>query len=381
MAKLIIIIITSVLFIYITTQEKFIEIIDNHHGCSLYLDVFIGQPKQGSTLEINTNKITSFIDGKLFNHTLSKSGTLLEKVPQIIEGRVQNTIKYSDTISFENDIIIDNFLLYIVNDTLYLSERDKNIAFGYSFNDTAFSLIHMLYQKQLISHKKFGFVFTYYRGWIQKNIFLGSIPLDRLTGYQYHTSLDVKHKQIGWNVCMKKVKINNNYLYLTNTVVIINTVQFYTIFNNEIFDLLCATTLSPYLQNKKCERFDKISHSYVRCYDQDIMDNLGMITFYFDNDQVINMNIKLFFRFLTPYYLCYIGRDNENQDTFEVGIEFLQKFNVTEFDYENGKIHLYSNTFSFDKEYNSLITTITLCVSLMCLCMCIFIYISKRINL
>jgi hypothetical protein len=73
-----------------------------------------------------------------------------------------NTIKYSDIISFENDITIDNFLLYIVNDTLYLSEPDKNIAFGYSFNDTTFSFIHMLYQKQLISHKEFGFVFTYY---------------------------------------------------------------------------------------------------------------------------------------------------------------------------------------------------------------------------
>ena len=180
---------------------------------------------------------------------------------------------------------------------------------------------------------------------------------------------------------MKKVKINNNYLYLTNTVVIVNTAQFYTIFNSKIFDLLCATALSPYLQNKKCERFDRIALSYVKCYARNVVNNLGMITFYFDNERAINMNIKLFFMCFTIYCSCSIGRDNENQNTFEVGVEFLQKFNITEFDYENGKIYLYSDTFSFDKEYNSLITTLTLCVSLMCLYMCIVIYISKRINL
>ena len=42
----------------------------------------------------------------MFNHTLSESGTILEKVPQIIGDRVRNTIKYSDIISFENDITI-----------------------------------------------------------------------------------------------------------------------------------------------------------------------------------------------------------------------------------------------------------------------------------
>ena len=42
----------------------------------------------------------------MFNHTLSESGTILEKVPQIIRDRVKNTIKYSDIISFENDITI-----------------------------------------------------------------------------------------------------------------------------------------------------------------------------------------------------------------------------------------------------------------------------------
>lgn len=50
MVKLIIIMIL-VLFIYITAQEKFIEIIDDHHSYSLYLDVFIGQPKQLNTLK------------------------------------------------------------------------------------------------------------------------------------------------------------------------------------------------------------------------------------------------------------------------------------------------------------------------------------------
>ena len=179
---------------------------------------------------------------------------------------------------------------------------------------------------------------------------------------------------------MKKVKINKNYLYLTNTVVIVNTAQFYMVLNNEIFDSFCDTVLSPYLQNKTCERFDEVKRSYVKCYNKEIVDNLGMINFYFDNDRVINMNITLFFKCFGDLCFSYIGSDNTKQGTFEVGYNFLKIFNATEFDYENGKIHLYSDIFTFNKEYNPLITIITLCISLICFCMCIVIYISKRIN-
>ena len=379
MAKLVIL--TSILFIHITTQDKFIELIDQHYDDSLYLDMFLGQPQQDYQLQINTNKITSFINSDKFNQTQSTSGTVIEMVPQIINNTVHNTIKYSDKISFENNESIDNFLFYIVNGTEYLPRWDEGIAFGYSFNDTAFSFIHLLYQQQLISHKKFGFVLTKTRKGKRANIFLGSIPLDRLTGYQYNTSLNVKHEQIEWNVCMKKVKINKKYLHLTNTVVIVNTAQFYMVLHNEIFDLFCDTVLSPYLQNKTCERFDEVKRSYVKCYDKNIVDNLGMINFYFDNNQVINMNITLFFKCFGNLCFSYIGGDTTKQGTFEVGYNFLKIFNATEFDYENGKIHLYSDTFTFNKEYNnSLITIITLSVSLMCMCMCIVIYISKRIN-
>ena len=67
MAKLVIL--TSILFIHITTQDKFIELIDQHYDDSLYLDMFLGQPQQDYQLQINTNKITSFINSDKFNHT------------------------------------------------------------------------------------------------------------------------------------------------------------------------------------------------------------------------------------------------------------------------------------------------------------------------
>ena len=59
---MLIIIITSIVFIYITTQDKFIELIDEHYDDFLYLDMYLGQPKQDYQLQINTNKITSFIN-------------------------------------------------------------------------------------------------------------------------------------------------------------------------------------------------------------------------------------------------------------------------------------------------------------------------------
>lgn len=370
-------IIISTLFIFIITENKFIEAIDEKYDDYLYLDLCFGNPKQEYQLKINTNKITSFINSAKFNKTQSISGKEIEIVPQIIDNTDHNTIKYSDIISLENNIFLNNFLFYIVNETEYLPMWDEGLAFGYCFNDTSFSFIHMLYKEQLISHKKFGFVVNDTSKGKKASIFLGSIPFDRLSGFQYKLSLDVKHKQIEWNVFMKKININKNVLHL-NKIVIINTAQFYKILNNEIFDWFCNVTLYPYLQNKKCERFDEIKRSYVKCYDRKITNELGRVTFFFDNRRLINVDLSLFFTCFGNLCFSSIGGDNTKQGTFEIGYNFLKIFNATEFDYETEMICLYSDTFIFGKENNPLIAFISVCISVICLCMCIFIYLIKR---
>lgn len=233
---------------------------------------------------------------------------------------------------------IKDIMWYYITDDSDLTDFDS-FPLAYSCNNKEFSVIHSLYQNNLIEHQGFGILLDT----VMENgtLFLGGFDKEIVSEqyeYKYLTQIDVEKNYSTWGLKLnsisfgKKKYIINKYAYFQSNKEKIIVPQNY-------LDYLIENDLSPYFLNKTCNiTQNALSTSFIcSC---DVIEYFPVITFTLNNIEfpfyprdLFEMKHKCFFLFAS--------KENLDSETWIMGIPFMSKF-FTFFDYEKDRITIYS---------------------------------------
>jgi hypothetical protein len=262
-----------------------------------------------------------------------------------------------------HNITIPNYQFYLIEDTSIYLRRDDGISFSYKYTSLSNSIIHILYEYNIISSKSFAFITNNeHRGmlYLGKN---NNLDISNYKSFEINVDKDKSQwgssnlVQIG--ICLNGTnyvynihrKENEGYFYFQTAVPYIYVSQK---FFNFIIDVINKEEL-----NDECWVSETKNQRELYC-------NEGILM-YFDN---INLNFNNAYKQismkLNEMFECQRGicrcdlihsmYMNKNNNII-FGVSFITKFYMSEFNYDKNMITLFTR--SVNIKFNDLYYTNT----------------------
>jgi hypothetical protein len=129
---------------------------------SYYMNLTIGTPYQNQLKAIDQELAITWTDNYFYNPNNSSSSKELSEVTLSFRKINLYGNLYSDIITFINEeykpIILNDFNFAVIKNTKGYDSRVGGFGFAYKFSDLKYSIIHFLYDKNLISKRAFGII-------------------------------------------------------------------------------------------------------------------------------------------------------------------------------------------------------------------------------
>ena len=261
----------------------------------------------------------------------------------ILEGQQCLFDTFLFNISLTDKINLDNFIVF--HRVNFAMEGFDSFPLGYAIRNESLSVIHTLYNNNLIDHKKFCIFINTTES---SQIFFGGLPDTIIENYQYNKSCKVVEGYPSWGCQMKKITIgdftyeNSYYQYFqSNTHLIYAPLDFMLYLSNTVF--------KDYLLNNTCKFYKDVKIKAFQC-NCEIIHYFKDINFMF-NDIVLTFNSNEIFGGYVDVCELNIKENYINDTQWIFGDMVLSKY-PTIFDYEESSITFYSNS-DLSIHYNS----------------------------
>lgn len=327
------------------------------------------------TISINDKKIHSLIDINHFDYNYITTNNInltdIKDIFDINETIIINNKKYSayfyiGNILLSNEILIENFESFIINETKLFSQI------------SIYSLLDQLHTEKFINNKTFYLVKEFENVNISNQVIIGDFPFENniLPNYLIaNISSNYRDNDNKKDIDSNNINLNynNNEKIFTSEIKGIyldydNYIEYKNItFSTDIrytyvsSELLNEIINYREIQQLGCKKFIYQNDTTIKC-PFNSKNNLPYITFIFESFY-LSFPLGHFFESLNKneekgeiisVIRCRNNKKNdnidENEDEFIFGYSFISKFNVTKFDYENKIISFYG-----DPIYNSTI--------------------------
>ena len=143
-----------ILCCYVKPNDKILSIKIN--GYDRY------RPKISFTLPIERREVDLYLNTFLpfsifkFPYSSMKANRIVSKETLHLDESYPSMLYYTD-IKINEETTITNFSLYNVKPSTTMYYKDKGLALGYHIKDESFSIVHQLYQQNIIDHLQFAF--------------------------------------------------------------------------------------------------------------------------------------------------------------------------------------------------------------------------------
>lgn len=300
----------------------------------------LGNPAQNVTLPvIQTIPFTWTSDYHFTSPTpLSYKNTIfINKIPY--KGELM-----TETVGLEEEKKIDFFNFYMVGDYTVYSDNKNGFSFSYRYENNSFSIIHMLYQNNLISYLSFGFVpETSQHG----TFYFGHIPEKKLKNFTNKVSLKVNENYISWGTEVDAIyfgnkneknyffenKENNKYGFFESGNEYIRVPDYY-------WSFLIENVFRKLIDNSVCFILNKKRINYICCKNNNLS-HLQKMNFVFGN-VTFSISVKNLIDCSFKFCNFKIVYDERNINYWSFGTTFLNNY-ISEFDYSQKIIQFYSS--------------------------------------
>ena len=275
------------------------------------------------------------------------------------------SVLYKTDILINDKITINNLLTYNVNKENVVLYKDQGLALGYHIKDESFSIVHQLYQKNIINHLQFAFK-NLYRD--SGKLFFGGIPNNVHLSLPYKVTIKVDETLPTWGFTIKKI-IFNGVEYDIDIPAIISSAADSFFISDDLYNLFDKTILRQSIKKGLCNLRQKDHERYIKC-SLSVLGNptslvINEITFKFSSE-IFSDNNGGYGLVASNYY--DLPRKAHNFTGIILGPQFISLFNYTIFDYENKQVEFYSDTTIIElSNKKNIKTKIVLCIHIIIL--------------
>lgn len=316
--------------------------------------IAIGHPIKNFYFEINLKSNISIISNPFYKPFDSLTYQELSKENVTMNNSTYYFSSFQERFAFLNNDSDDSFTsvnLRFYSPLIYYDDIINGFSLASQYDNLNYSILHQLYNKQLINEKKFNFFLNQKNNKMKNMIIFGKIPEYFLESKftQFKSKLNIDQKYSGWGFTLHSIKMNN-YIYNINQYAQLDTSEgdIYTPLDFILY--LNQTVFTPYLNNKTCFLVNNTGIILFECKSKYIQ-NFPPVEFYFDNCKFI-FNIKKIFQMYENTCIFKIKpqpNKGKQWDTnkWTLGYSFFQDY-ITEFDYDHKTVTFYSDKpFSF----------------------------------
>lgn len=238
---------------------------------------------------------------------------------------------------------VEDFHFFISKDDKYNAGASFHITFARSFDDKNFSLVHKLYDNNVIDELQFGFFNSEIKEEPNQGIlYIGKIPLNLTEGRNFG-SCEVVEEGSFWGCRLKYLQVMNSKLFYLGKdgLAIFNTNLQYILLPEKIFKFLEQALFATQLKTQACVHFLVTNFLQIRC-EKKALNLQEEIRFGFETD--------IFAFSLGELFICYVnhceslfGIDKSRENEAVIfGTVFLSKYDSI-FNYDKRRITFFVN--------------------------------------
>ena len=331
--------------VYYTLAENILSVAFLYKDSIPFIDLFFINENSHFIVSVNT----------YLNFTHVKESDFKFTIPsQIIEQTKVSLFRDYYGYSYCNDIqikdkIINKFYYLITNQDLVFNE-DIGLSLSYKYKDEAYSLIHHLYHSKVINHLQFAFEIK--QTGIDGFIYFGGIPNNTQLTLPYKGICQVNdNNSSSWGCPVHTITFNNN-VYNINKYVLLHTGVNGYFLSDEVYKVFVNILKEDIEKNDCMEKKNSNNIKWIVCSNMiGPKTHKENITFEIGN---FKMNISINQLFECSFDQCeskvyskHYALDRTN-NTY-IGIDFINLFNYSVFDYERKQVVFYTDQFIIEQ--------------------------------
>lgn len=258
-----------------------------------------------------------------------------------INGEAFKAEVITERINLKNEENIDFFKFYLVGNYDIYNKYTDGYSFALKFINDSFSIIHLLYQHNVISKKAYGIIPT---NNFNGMFIYGEIPIERKKKYLYSSILYIKEDYVTWGNDLYYIYVGEHlyeYDNRKNSYAYFHSGSKWISVSKEYWNFMVENVFKDLIRVGICS-VQKQKVNYVLCKEK-LLPELFKISFQFENFTFCIPMKKLFEckRTFCDFQMTY--DENNIKNIWSFGISFLNLF-TTEFDYDSKSITFHTKT-------------------------------------
>ena len=308
----------------------------------IYIDVKLNQSESDMHALVNT-----FLPFSLFEPSLKlNKKSAVKKSIDISLSYNKTYDQYTTSLSYHS-LEIDKYSFLYGDISSF--KPDNGFSFGRLFEDESFSIVHQLYNSHQIKYKTFAFKSNLEH--INGKIYFGGIPDDK--DYQFKGFCKVDNTFPNWGCNLTQMKYNDTSVSFNNYA-LFHSGFYGLLYSDNVFDFIANVVFKNEIENKICY-IEEISERRKGFNCQNSFKNeltyedtfefvFGNIQIKYPKKLLFDESSSIFFTNPYDYYLKY---------DIILGVDFINSFNYTIFDYDNNQIGFYSDKIAINISSNN----------------------------
>lgn len=274
---------------------------------------------------------------------------------------------YQTDIQFQS-VVLKDFFFYVGREAL--CRNDVGISLGYHIKDETFSIVHSLYNKNIINKLQFAFENP---GTKNKAFFhIGGLPLNKQRDFPYKGIIRINETLPSWGFTLDSIKYNDKE-YKMNIPCLVHSAMENMFVSEKLFRFLSHTIFND------TTKYQQTSTNIIKQFKAPIK---GEIEFKFE-EMKLKLNLDVLFNQSESQFVIE-NKAFHNFSGIFLGSKFLYLFNYSLFDFENKQIEFYSDTIIISNDNNQQLNPILfplISVNIvLCFIECLVLFYYKIIN-
>ena len=308
----------------------------------IFITLRIGTPIQAVSRQLDLTTGLSWLVPMNFHKEKSITHKSLSNNTIVLNAPL-NAELISDNVMLEYEYLITSFLFYIIEfDEIRNLNIEDSFGFGYNMKNDSFSIVHLLYNNNIITRKVF-----YIRQWNEQSgyVFFGENDDKEMMKKPYRAFCNVNTQYNTWGCDVFSIQIDDRYTYY------ISSNESYLYFDSGLREhyfpynsfLFLYDIMNKY---EPCSIEKYYSTQSIKCPKR-LIEQLNSVKMNI-NGYLIELKLKDIF-YCGIYKICRstINYSDKYKDSFVFGTSIFSSYMV-EFNYDESIIGLYSeNKFQY----------------------------------
>ena len=208
-------------------------------------------------LSINTYLpffISQFDMTKIIKENIIRNQTLH------FESDYQSVLYHTD-VRINNSITFLNLSIYFINQDVNIYGIDHGLALGYHIKDESFSILHQLYQKNIINHLQFSF--KNFNEQLE-HFFIGGVPNNEHFSLPYKATIKVDETLPTWGFTIDKLIFNGTEYDIGIPAIISSASENFWI-SDDLYLLFKDIILKNSIEKQLCQLVETSNIRYITC--------------------------------------------------------------------------------------------------------------------